>query len=53
MSLELSRQIFGRFSYIKFNENPSVATSCSMRTDRRTEIFDDANSHFSQFCKHA
>jgi hypothetical protein len=24
MRLELSRQIFGRFSYMRFNENPSV-----------------------------
>jgi len=46
MRLELYRQIFRRLSYIKFNKNPSVGASCSMRTDRRTERHDEANSHF-------
>jgi hypothetical protein len=41
------RQIFEKYSDIKFYENPSSGTSCSMRTDEHYE----ASSRFSQFCE--
>jgi len=36
MEVEFSRQIFEKYSNIKFHENPS-SPSCSMRTDRQTD----------------
>jgi hypothetical protein len=47
MKLELSRQIFEKYSYIKFDENSfseSLICKCG-RTDRH----DKANIRFSQF----
>jgi len=45
MKLEFSRQISEKYSDIKFHETPS---SCPVRgTDRH----DEANCHFSKFCK--
>jgi len=43
MKLEFSRQIFEKYSDIKFNENLSIGS-------RRTNGHDEANSRFSQFC---
>jgi len=47
MKNEFSRQIFEKFSNIKFNEIPSGG---SRVVARRTNN-DGANSHFSQCCK--
>jgi hypothetical protein len=42
---------------MKFRENRSSGNSSFMWTDKRTDgkmdRYDKANSHFSQFCKHA
>jgi hypothetical protein len=47
---EFSRQIFEKYSNIKFHQNPSNGKpSRSMRTDGH----DEANSRFSQFCERA
>jgi len=51
MKLEFSGQIFGKYSNIKFHGNPSSGNRvvpCG-RTDR----YDEANTHFSQFCEGA
>jgi hypothetical protein len=51
MKLEFSRQIFEKYSNIKFYENPSSgsrAVPCA-QTDRH----DEANSRFKQFCARA
>jgi hypothetical protein len=50
IKLEFSRQIFEKFSDIKFHDNLSCerrVVSCG-RTDRQ---IDEANSHFSQFLR--
>ena len=49
--LEFSRQIFEKYSNIKFHKNPSSGSRVVPRgqTDRQ----DEANSHFSQFCERA
>jgi hypothetical protein len=39
MKLELSRQIFEKYSNIKFHENPSVGAEL-FRADRRAELID-------------
>jgi len=44
MKLEFSRQIFEKYSNIKFHENPSSGS-------RRTGRHDEANSRFSQLCE--
>ena len=50
MKSEFSRQIFEKYSNIKFREDPpSGGPKCSIRTDRH----DEANSRFSQFCERA
>jgi len=49
MKLEFSQQIFLKYSYIKFHENPSSVSQvvpCG-QMDR----YDKANSHFAQFYK--
>jgi hypothetical protein len=51
MKLEFSRQIFEKYSDIKFNDNPSSwsrVVPCG-QTDRHEE----ANSHLSQFSESA
>jgi len=51
MKFEFSRQIFEKYSNIKFQENMSSGSRvvpCG-RTDGRTETFDEANSPFSRF----
>jgi len=51
MKLAFSRQIFGKCSNIKFNENPlseSRLVSCG-----QTDGHDEAVSRFSQFCDRA
>jgi len=51
MKLELSRQIFKKYSNIEFRENPfsgNQVVPCG-RTDRHYE----GKSCFSQFCKYA
>jgi hypothetical protein len=55
MNLEVYRQIFEKFSNIKFHGNPpsgSRVVPCRRR-DRRTDRYDGANSPFSQFCESA
>jgi hypothetical protein len=51
--LQFSQQIFGKYSNIKFHENPSSGSRVvpSGRTDGRTDSLDEANSRFSQFCE--
>jgi hypothetical protein len=46
MKLEFSRQISEKYSDIKFHESPF---SYSMRTDRRTDIHEKANSRSRNF----
>jgi len=49
--LNFSPQIFGKYSNIKFNENPSSwsqAVLC-IQVDRQTDRYDEPNSCFSQF----
>jgi len=55
MNRSLSRQIFEKHSNVKFHENPSSgsrAVPCG-QTNGRTDIHEEANSHFSQFCERA
>jgi len=49
MKLEFSRQIFEKYRYIKFNENPSSGTRVVLcgQTDRREET----NGLISQICE--
>ena len=55
MKLEFSRQVFDKYSNIKFNENTSGASQAvpcrrtDGRTDGQTDRHDEANSLFSQF----
>jgi len=51
MKLEFTRQIFEKFSNIKFHENPSSGRRVVLcgQKDRNEE----ANSRFSQFCERA
>jgi len=54
MKLEFSRQIFEKTPNIKFHENPSSGSrviSYEGRTGGRTDRYEEANSHFPQFCK--
>ena len=59
IKLEFSRRIFNKSLNTKFHENPSTGTrvvSCGQtdgRTDRQTDMPDEANSRFSQLCEHA
>jgi hypothetical protein len=54
MKLEFSRQIFEKYSNIKFHEHLSFSSQVAPcgRTDGRTGRNDEANSCFSQFCRH-
>ena len=55
MKLEFFQQTFEKSPDTKFNENPSSWTRvvpCRWK-DGQTDRHDKANSHFSQFCKHA
>jgi len=49
MKLEFSRQLFEKYSNIKFHKNPSSGSRVVPwgRTDR----IDEANSRFTQFCE--
>jgi len=52
MKLEFYRQIFTKFSNIKFYENPNIGSGivpCG-RMDIWTDRHDEANSCFSQYC---
>ena len=51
MELEFSRQIFEKYSNIKFNESVQWEPSCSLLTDGGTNKYDEANNRFSQFCE--
>jgi len=46
-----SRQIFEKYSNIKFHENPSRGSRVVPRG--RTDRHDEVNSRFSQFCESA
>jgi len=53
IKIDLSWQIFEKYSNTKFHENPSNGSRvipCA-RTDRRIDRHDGANSRFSQFCE--
>jgi hypothetical protein len=55
MKLQFSRQIFEKYSNIKFNENPSSESRvvpCG-EMDGRTDRNDEANSRISPFKKRA
>jgi hypothetical protein len=49
MKFELSQQILGKYSNIKFYENSSREPSCSMWAERQMERCDKANSQFCNF----
>ena len=51
MTLEFSQQIFEKYSYIEFHENPS--SGGRVVPYRRTDRHDDADSRFSKFCERA
>ena len=54
-TLEFSQQIFNKYLYIKFHENPSIGSRivpCG-QTTRRTDRLAEANSRFSEFCERA
>jgi len=54
MKLELSWQVFEKYSNIKFHENPSIGSRIPCgRAGGRTDRHDEANSRFSQFCGRA
>jgi hypothetical protein len=60
MELQLSWQIFEKFSNILFHENPPVGAELfhvDWRLDRQTngrkDRYDEGNSRFSQFCESA
>jgi len=48
MKLESSRQIFEKYSNMKFHKNPS--SECG-QTDRHSFRHDTTNCRFSQFCE--
>jgi hypothetical protein len=53
MKPQVSRQIFEKYSNIKFHEDPSSGSRvvpCE-RAERRTGRHEEANSRFSQFCE--
>jgi len=49
MKLEFSRQIFGKYSNIKFHENASSGSR--VLPFGQTDRHDEANSRFSQVCE--
>jgi hypothetical protein len=56
MTPEFARQIFEKYTYIKFHENPSVGAELlyaegrtDRQTDRQTERHDEANSRVLKF----
>jgi len=51
MKLEYSRQIFEKYSNIKFSENPSSGSQ--VVPCERTDTHNEDNSRFSQFCERA
>jgi hypothetical protein len=55
MTLEFSRQMFEKYTNMKFKENPFIESwfFSFARTDRRTDgqRHEEANSRFSQFCE--
>jgi hypothetical protein len=55
MIFEFSRQIFEKYSNIKFNENPSRERRVVpyFPTNGQTDRHEEANSRFSQFCESA
>ena len=50
MKLEFSRQIFEKYSGIKFHGTPSIGNAELFHVDGRTDTHDEANSRLSQFC---
>jgi hypothetical protein len=58
MKLEFSRQIFEKYSNVKFHEKyvnwePSCFMWTDRGTDRRRDRHDEANNRLSQFCERA
>jgi hypothetical protein len=50
--LEISRQIFEKYSSQILRSSVQWEPSCSMRAGGRTDRHDEANSRLSQFCEH-
>jgi hypothetical protein len=54
-NIKFSQQIFEKSSNIKFHENPSTESriiplgQTDRQTGGRSDIYDEANGHFSQF----
>jgi len=54
MKLEFSGHIFDKSSNIKSHENSlNGGPNCFKRTYRRPDVYEEANSSFSQFCEQA
>jgi len=55
IKIEVSQQIFQKFSNIKFHENPSSGSRSApcRQTDGRTKMQQEVNGRFSQFCERA
>jgi len=51
MKLEISGQIFEKYSFIKFIEHHPMGPSCSMRTDEGTDVRKKLIVAFSNFAK--
>jgi hypothetical protein len=56
MELDISRQIFEKYSKHLFHENPSFEAElfhADGRMDEQADRYDEANTVFSQFCERA
>jgi hypothetical protein len=59
MKREFPRKVFEKYSNVKCHENPASGNrvipcgKTDKRTDRRTNRYEEANSHFSQFRERA
>jgi hypothetical protein len=47
MKVEISRQIFEKYSNVEFYENPSSGSRVFFQSDGQTHRHDEANGHFS------
>jgi hypothetical protein len=53
MKLQFSRQIFEKYSDIKFHENPSSGSWVALAEGDAAKRHDEADSRFSQTCERA
>ena len=44
------REILGKYSKMKFHENPPIGSRNFFYADRRKDGYDEADRRFSQFC---